>query len=101
MINLSGLKLFVAIGGLIVVQARPEQYLGRKVKPTPTNEYPIIGVVAQETNALTEGEVGMPAYSYIAASYVKFIEAGGARVVPIWINKPRKYYERIMKKING
>lgn len=58
------------------------------------NNSPIIGVVAQET--------GSPeVYSYIAASYVKFIEGGGARVVPIWINKPRKYYKHIMKRING
>lgn len=58
------------------------------------NDYPIIGVVAQETH---NPEI----FSYIAASYVKFIEGGGARVVPIWINKPRKYYKHLLKKING
>ncbi|XP_078052916.1 gamma-glutamyl hydrolase-like isoform X2 [Augochlora pura] len=39
--------------------------------------------------------------SYIAASYIKFIEGAGARVVPIWIGKPKSYYDDIMSKING
>ncbi|XP_064094173.1 gamma-glutamyl hydrolase-like [Macrobrachium nipponense] len=39
--------------------------------------------------------------TYIAASYVKFIEAGGARVVPVFVNKDREYYEHMMKSING
>ncbi|XP_068236494.1 gamma-glutamyl hydrolase-like [Palaemon carinicauda] len=39
--------------------------------------------------------------SYIAASYVKFIEAGGARVVPVFVDKDRAYYEHMMKSING
>lgn len=39
--------------------------------------------------------------SYIAASYVKFIEAAGARVVPIFIDRDRVYYEQLLKSING
>ncbi|KOC65865.1 Gamma-glutamyl hydrolase [Habropoda laboriosa] len=39
--------------------------------------------------------------SYIAASYVKFIESAGGRVVPIWIGKDESYYEDILGKING
>ncbi|XP_068966701.1 gamma-glutamyl hydrolase-like, partial [Bombus flavifrons] len=39
--------------------------------------------------------------SYIAASYVKFIEGAGARVVPIWIGRDEYYYEDILSKING
>lgn len=96
--------LFVVFFSCSVVKARPnlqQQHAGRQVKPEPINEYPIIGVVAQEVNELTEDSIGVPAHSYIAASYVKFIEGGGARVVPVWINKPKKYYEKIMKRING
>lgn len=45
---------------------------------------PIIGVLAQEIPRFVD-VVWPGAYkSYIAASYVKFIEGGGARVVPIW-----------------
>lgn len=39
--------------------------------------------------------------SYIAASYVKFVETAGARVVPILINQDKEYYERILSSING
>lgn len=66
-----------------------------------TNEYPIIGVLAQEIAYTLELIYPQQYKSFIAASYVKFIEGGGARVVPIWIDKPREYYEDIMSKING
>ncbi|XP_049861516.1 gamma-glutamyl hydrolase B-like [Schistocerca gregaria] len=39
--------------------------------------------------------------SYIAASYVKFVEGGGARVVPIRISQTRDYYRAVMRQING
>ncbi|XP_031637535.1 gamma-glutamyl hydrolase-like [Contarinia nasturtii] len=61
---------------------------------------PIIGVITLEIR----GRPAMlwPSYdSYIAASYIKFVEGGGARAVPIWIDKPRSYYEKMMKKLNG
>ncbi|GFU39023.1 gamma-glutamyl hydrolase [Nephila pilipes] len=61
------------------------------------NDRPIIGVVTEEINSTIVHE----AKSYIVASYVKFLESAGARVVPIWIRKPKSYYEDIMSKING
>uniref|UniRef100_A0A336MIE1 folate gamma-glutamyl hydrolase n=1 Tax=Culicoides sonorensis TaxID=179676 RepID=A0A336MIE1_CULSO len=65
------------------------------------NEYPVIGVLAQEISyALEQVYPGMYK-SFIAASYVKFVEGGGARVIPIWIDKPKEYYRDIMTKING
>lgn len=48
----------------------------------PTNNEPIIGVLSQEIFVYPKKIY--PDKSYIAASYVKFIEGGGARVVPIW-----------------
>lgn len=46
-------------------------------------ETPIIGILSQETyivaNVIPEGYA-----SYIAASYVKYLESAGARVVPVW-----------------
>lgn len=55
-------------------------------KPTfeNLNNRPIVGILSQE---YTEGyglETLGKFKSYIAASYVKFIEGGGAQVVPIW-----------------
>lgn len=38
---------------------------------------------------------------YIAASYVKFVESAGARVVPILTDQDDEYYERILNSING
>jgi len=39
--------------------------------------------------------------SYIAASYVKYIEGAGGRVVPIRINQSESYYNNIFNSING
>uniref|UniRef100_A0A8D2ZI73 folate gamma-glutamyl hydrolase n=2 Tax=Scophthalmus maximus TaxID=52904 RepID=A0A8D2ZI73_SCOMX len=39
--------------------------------------------------------------SYIAASYVKYLEAAGARVVPIRINRTEEEYTEIFFSING
>ncbi|XP_017028527.1 gamma-glutamyl hydrolase-like [Drosophila kikkawai] len=63
---------------------------------------PIIGVLTQEVrhNGLIMRHFPNKT-SFIAASYVKYLEGGGARVVPIWIGRNRSYYEDLMLKING
>ncbi|XP_072267228.1 gamma-glutamyl hydrolase isoform X1 [Pyxicephalus adspersus] len=64
----------------------------------PTNNRPVIGIVAQEThfeNLLPNGR------SYIAASYVKTLESAGARVIPIRINLSNEEYVKIFSVING
>lgn len=50
------------------------------------NDEPIIGVLSQEMSYYLDGKYPgqFTGGSYIAASYVKFVESGGARVVPIW-----------------
>ncbi|XP_076663710.1 gamma-glutamyl hydrolase-like [Andrena cerasifolii] len=65
------------------------------------NDRPIIGIVAQELNGHLNRTYGDKYSSYIAASYVKFVEGAGGRVVPIWIGRRYAYYEDIMGKING
>lgn len=48
------------------------------------NDRPIIGVLSQEQSFYLHGKYPDENYtSYIAASYVKDVEASGARVVPI------------------
>ncbi|XP_055630730.1 gamma-glutamyl hydrolase-like isoform X2 [Toxorhynchites rutilus septentrionalis] len=75
---------------------------GEQSKPIHhLNEEPIIGVLAQEMSYSLANKYGDNFESYIAASYVKFIEGAGARVVPIWINQPRDYYADILPKLNG
>lgn len=65
------------------------------------NNRPIIGILAQEISYALNRQYPGEYRSYIAASYVKFVEAAGARVVPIWIGKNESYYDDIMSKING
>ena len=43
------------------------------------NNRPIVGVLTQPT----DGDMSAYGSSYIAASYVKYLEGGGARVVPV------------------
>ncbi|GIZ01035.1 gamma-glutamyl hydrolase [Caerostris extrusa] len=65
--------------------------------PNWINNRLVIGIMTEELNSTVVPE----AKSFMLASYVKFIEAAGARVVPIWIRQPVSYYEDIMSKING
>ncbi|KAG6961181.1 hypothetical protein JG688_00009235 [Phytophthora aleatoria] len=53
---------------------------------------PIIGVFAHPISQ--HGE-------YIAASYVKWVESAGGRVVPIPYNAPKAYLEQLLPQING
>ena len=63
------------------------------------NARPIIGILAQELpNSLQES---YNETSYIGAAYVKYIEAAGARVVPILINQGDEYYELMFNSTNG
>ncbi|XP_033338286.2 gamma-glutamyl hydrolase [Megalopta genalis] len=66
-----------------------------------TNDRPIIGILSQKVSDVINGNYGNIYDSYIAASYIKFVEGAGARVVPIWIGKPKSYYDDILSKING
>ncbi|EGZ26246.1 hypothetical protein PHYSODRAFT_359609 [Phytophthora sojae] len=53
---------------------------------------PIIGVFAHPISQ--HGE-------YIAASYVKWVESAGGRVVPIPYNAPKPYLEQLLPQLNG
>lgn len=49
------------------------------------NTTPIIGILTQEVSKLISRKYPDEQYtSYLAASYVKFVESAGGRVVPIW-----------------
>ncbi|CAK1550605.1 unnamed protein product [Leptosia nina] len=68
---------------------------------TQYNDRPTIGVLSQETYSTQHLFPGENYTSFIAASYVKNIEASGARVVPILIGRNRSYYRELLGKING
>ena len=63
------------------------------------NDWPIIGLFSQpsyDDNAECGGEC-----LYIAASYVKYLEAAGARVVPINYFSTDEEMDSILSKVNG
>ncbi|XP_017783519.1 PREDICTED: gamma-glutamyl hydrolase A-like [Nicrophorus vespilloides] len=62
---------------------------------------PVIGILSQEAKSLQKYFPDVQYHSYIAASYVKYIESAGARVVPIWIGRDEQYYSDIVNKTNG
>ncbi|KAK6474045.1 gamma-glutamyl hydrolase-like [Huso huso] len=62
------------------------------------NNRPIIGILAQENQ---KSDLHPQGISYIAASYVKHLEAAGARVVPVRINRTEDEYEKLFYSING
>lgn len=59
------------------------------------NDRPLIGVISQP------GEPAPKGFSYIAASYIKFVEAGGARAVPIPYDLPLAELKRRFRALNG
>lgn len=66
------------------------------------NERPIVGVLAEEIAwSLRDRYEELQPFSHIASSYIKFVEGGGARPIPIWIGKSEEYYRDIMSRING
>lgn len=60
---------------------------------------PIIGILAQEMYGCET--CGVRNQTYIAASYVKFVEQAGARVAPIFVERERSYYVKIFNSLNG
>ncbi|CAK6950657.1 gamma-glutamyl hydrolase [Scomber scombrus] len=69
-----------------------------KVNQEAVNGRPVIGILTQ----LVSDEVMKPfGRTYIPASYVKYIESGGSRVMPIKLTHTTAEYEDIFRKING
>lgn len=69
-----------------------------KLSQEAVNDRPVIGVLAQ----VVSDDVMKPFGStYIPASYVKYLESGGSRVMPIRLTLTTAEYENIFKKING
>lgn len=62
---------------------------------TSLNERPIIGVLSQP------GDPAPKSMSYIAASYIKWVESAGARVIPIFYDMNTDEVRERFKVING
>lgn len=70
------------VQGIKIIDATPFAE-GERADQTK-NDSPIIGVLAQEIAYQLNNRWPGVYSSYIAASYIKFVEGGGARAVPIW-----------------
>ncbi|XP_066366556.1 gamma-glutamyl hydrolase 2-like isoform X2 [Miscanthus floridulus] len=58
---------------------------------------PVIGIVSHPGDGAGGRISNTTATSYISASYVKFVEAAGARVIPLIYNEPE---ERLLEKLS-
>ncbi|KAM9810577.1 gamma-glutamyl hydrolase [Neosynchiropus ocellatus] len=66
--------------------------------PVATNDRPIIGIL---TMIVVDKDLKPFGETFIGASYVKYVESGGCRVVPIRLTLTDSEYEDIFNKING
>ncbi|XP_029779456.1 gamma-glutamyl hydrolase [Suricata suricatta] len=62
-----------------------------------TSKKPIIGVLMQKCRK----DMKSLGKYYIAASYVKYLESAGARVVPVRPDLTKEEYEKLFQSING
>ncbi|KAL5989796.1 Gamma-glutamyl hydrolase 2 [Asimina triloba] len=64
--------------------------------PDPTlNFRPVIGIVSHPGDGASGRLSNATNASYIAASYVKFVESAGARVIPLVYNEPQEVLEEV------
>uniref|UniRef100_A0A8C3PN03 folate gamma-glutamyl hydrolase n=1 Tax=Calidris pygmaea TaxID=425635 RepID=A0A8C3PN03_9CHAR len=97
--RLAGLPpLPAAAAVLLLLLLRGAVAASLRSRPAERNDRPIIGVLSQEWRFEKFYRFGS---SYIAASYVKFLESAGARVVPIRLNLTDEEYDKIFHSING
>ncbi|KAF3851250.1 hypothetical protein F7725_013022 [Dissostichus mawsoni] len=69
-----------------------------KLNQEASNDRPVIGILTQMISDKAMKPFGK---TYIPSSYVKYIESGGSRVMPIRLTLTTADYESIFRKING
>ncbi|XP_047094917.1 gamma-glutamyl hydrolase 1-like [Lolium rigidum] len=62
---------------------------------------PVIGIVTHPGDGASGRIDNGTSTSYIGASYVKFVEAGGARVIPLIYNEPEETILQKLSLVNG
>jgi gamma-glutamyl hydrolase len=66
-----------------------------------SNDRPIVGILTQDTRSTGNPKFQQLGRTYIPASYVKWIESAGARVVPIPYDADKKTLKHLFESING
>jgi hypothetical protein len=62
---------------------------------------PVIGIYTQTVDTSSLSLNSASNLSYIAASYVKYIQMSGAQVVPIFAYSNRTYFDHLLPQLNG
>ncbi|KAL2496528.1 Gamma-glutamyl hydrolase 2 [Forsythia ovata] len=65
------------------------------------NYRPVIGILSHPGDGASGRLNNASNASYIAASYVKFVESAGARVIPLIYNEPREILYEKLNLVNG
>ncbi|XP_042948994.1 gamma-glutamyl hydrolase 2-like isoform X3 [Carya illinoinensis] len=74
----------------------------RCVGPSPKLNYrPVIGILSHPGDGASGRLSNATNASYIAASYVKFVESAGARVIPLIYNEPPEILFEKLDMVNG
>lgn len=71
------------------------------VPDTKLNYRPVIGIISHPGDGASGRLSNASSASYIAASYVKFVESAGARVIPIIYNEPPEIIFQKLNLVNG
>ncbi|XP_055459323.1 gamma-glutamyl hydrolase [Psammomys obesus] len=87
-------RLLCVLAWLLCGSASP----GLSRPQEPASEKPIIGILMQHCRTKEMKQLGK---YYIAASYVKYLESAGARVVPVRLDLTHIEYTELFKSING
>ncbi|KAH9723282.1 gamma-glutamyl hydrolase 2 [Citrus sinensis] len=70
--------------------------------PDPSLNYrPVIGILSHPGDGASGRLSNATNASYISASYVKFAESGGARVIPLIFNEPEEILFEKLELVNG
>ncbi|KAL7143452.1 hypothetical protein ABFS83_08G191700 [Erythranthe nasuta] len=76
--------------------------VSRVPRPIPKFKFtPVIGILSHPGNGGSGSSNKTTKASYIAASYVKFVESAGARVIPLIYNEPLKVINEKLNLVNG
>jgi len=98
--------IYLVYTGLTIGASVPEQGTKNEIrterKDERVNERPVIGLISQKVTQMLTPDV-IDSDTYIAASYVKYLESAGAEVVPLVPSylKEKGKIEGIVKNLNG
>lgn len=101
LVRLLNSLLLLATSGLLSKTTSARRYERRDAASTsrsslPHTTSPVVGILAQPNSFSND-----TSHQYIAASYVKWLEVGGARSVPIPYDAPPALLDDLLSQING